>query len=103
MLHLEIVFGLAASGDESPAILSLLVIEDVVAGALLGIAQHGVCFVDFAEAILVTRLAVIGVKALREQAVDTVDRVGLSVGAHLQHLIEVDCPLCQKSLLRGSV
>src|SRR5207253_783155 len=56
---------------------------------LFRIAQHPVGVRDRPEAASVSRFEVVGVKALREQAVDALDRLRLGVRADLQGLVVV--------------
>ena len=79
LLHVEIVLGMPAGGDQLPATLLLLRVHDVVARPLLGIAEHSIRFADLPEARGVTGFAIVRMKPLREETIDAVDRLDLRV------------------------
>ena len=62
----------------------------VVAGALYRIAQDAVGLGNLQEAVLVAGVGVIGMVALREDAVDAVHRLRLRVDADLQYFVVID-------------
>ena len=82
--------GILAGLDQAPALLLLPIVDDVEAGAFFRITQHGIRFGNLAELRRVARFLVVGMKALREQAIDAVDGIRLCAGAHLQHVVVVD-------------
>ena len=54
------------------------------------IAEHLVRFAESPELRVVSRVGVVGVQPLREQAIDAMHGVGLRVRADLQNLVVVD-------------
>ena len=68
----------------------MLLVADVVLGALLGIAENRIGLVYLAEAAGVPRLRVVGMKALGQQPVHPVDHVGVGVWADLQQLVVIE-------------
>ena len=62
-------------------------IRDVVLGAPLGVTQDRVRLVNLVEPVRIAAFLVVGMKALGEEPVDPVDRMGLRVRADLETLV----------------
>ena len=61
----------------------------IVPGPLLRITEHLVGFGEQPESGLIPRLGIVGMQASREQPVDPMNRLGLSVRADLQNFVIV--------------
>src|ERR1700687_5431929 len=94
LLGLEVVLRLGTGCDQAPPFLLPARVEHVVLGALLGITEDLIGLADQSKTAVVARFSVVGVKALRQQAVHAMNRLRLRVRADLQDLVVV------KSLVR---
>ena len=93
----KVVLRLPARGDQAPPILPVQLIRDVVLGPPLRIAQDRVRVVELAEARLVARDLVVGMIALRQEAVGAADRLRLGVRAELEQFVIVNrCVVCHE-------
>ena len=67
-------------------------VGDVVLGAALGVTEDRVSLVNLVESVRIAAFLVVGMKALGEEPIDTVDRIGLRVRADLQNLVIIRLP-----------
>src|SRR5206468_5349389 len=63
---------------------------NVILGASSGIPEDMVCLGQHAKLLRVARGLIVRMETLREQTIDAVDGVRISVRADLQHLVIVD-------------
>jgi hypothetical protein len=89
LLDRKFILDIGPRTHDAPPILTLAVVTNVVSRSPIRIAEHLVSLRDRAESGVIAGFAVIGMKLLREQAVDTVNGFRLSARADLQVLVIV--------------
>jgi hypothetical protein len=87
---------------EAPLLRPQVLIVDVVGGPLLRIAEDAIRLDQHPELLDVSRAPVVGMHPLGQVAEHTLDRVGVGVGADLQHLVVVDEGLLGHASLPGT-
>src|SRR6185295_7828993 len=87
--QLEVVFDTVTLFYETPPILPLPFMANVVTRTLLWITKNRVGFQNDSKAFVIAGLLVVRVKALCQQSKDAINRLGLSTRTYLQYVVVV--------------
>src|SRR5882724_6343559 len=90
LLHFEIVLGVCSGGHYPPAFFPSLLGSDVILRALFRITQDLVSLSYLPEATLIASFLIVRMISLREQAIDTIDRLWLCIIVDLQCFVAID-------------